>query len=71
MWRSVVIFIINHHGKGIKMRKIEICEVVLTWSDGTKEDVSRLVPLGLWEDLEKFMDSWEAINNEEEANELE
>ena len=53
------------------MRKIEICEVILTWSDGTKEDVSRLVPLGLWEDLEKFMDSWEAINNEEEANELE
>lgn len=50
--------------------KIKSCEVIVTWEDGTTNEVSMYLPVGTWSALEQFMDYWEEQHGEEEKEEV-
>ena len=45
--------------------KIKTIEVILTWEDGTVNDVSSVLPMETWEALELFSDYWEDKHNDD------
>lgn len=49
--------------------KIKTIEVILTWEDGTTNEVSSFLPAQTFNALEQFADHWEEINNEEDEEE--
>lgn len=45
--------------------KIKSIEVILTWEDGTVNEVSSYLPGQTWEALELFSDYWEEKYNDD------
>jgi hypothetical protein len=47
--------------------KIKNIEVILTWEDGTTNEVSSYLPSQTFSDLEQFADYWEEKYSDEEV----
>ena len=51
--------------------RIKKIEVLMTWEDGTVNEVSNYLPAQTFSDLEQFADYWEEKHNDEEVEENE
>lgn len=51
------------------MSKIKAWKLTVTWDDGTENDVSNDMPLGMISAVEQFCDYWEETQGEESEDE--
>lgn len=50
------------------MSKITCLKILITWDDGTEQEIGSYLPAGLSNDLENFLDYWEERYGEDQES---